>query len=90
MAPTYTIHGAGFFTVIMIDIDAPEPTNATLSPYLHHIVANLNEKHDANRPTNVTSYVGVAPPKGTFRLQFAYLLGVIVGLYQASIGTLRS
>ncbi|KDO28630.1 hypothetical protein SPRG_06485 [Saprolegnia parasitica CBS 223.65] len=64
-APEYTITGDGWFSVMMVDMDAPSPANASHAPFLHYLVANVAAAHET--PTIVTSYFPVLPPTGTHR-----------------------
>jgi phosphatidylethanolamine-binding protein (PEBP) family uncharacterized protein len=60
------VNGEGYFTWLLIDIDAPNPENPTHSPFLHYIVANLNAKRP-NYHQIVQSYYPVSPPTGEHR-----------------------
>ncbi|EQC25746.1 hypothetical protein SDRG_16407 [Saprolegnia diclina VS20] len=64
-APEYTVTGDGWFNVMMVDIDAPSPANASHAPFLHYLLANVAASKET--PTIVTSYYPVLPPTGTHR-----------------------
>ena len=49
-----------YYTLIMIDIDAPRPTENSSSPFLHWIVSNLNNKNKDNLV--ICPYFPPSPP----------------------------
>jgi phosphatidylethanolamine-binding protein (PEBP) family uncharacterized protein len=55
-----------YYTIIMIDIDAPSPNNPIYSPYLHLILQNIQ----SNKITNnniLVKYAPITPPEGIHR-----------------------
>ena len=49
-----------YYTLIMIDIDAPRPTNNSSSPFLHWIISNLNNQNKENLV--ICPYFPPSPP----------------------------
>lgn len=62
------------YTVVMSDPDPPDPAKPVFREWLHWIVANIPGAADAEaaKGTEITSYMGPAPPIGTHR--YAFLL----------------
>uniref|UniRef100_A0A146ZDP1 Phosphatidylethanolamine-binding protein 1 n=1 Tax=Fundulus heteroclitus TaxID=8078 RepID=A0A146ZDP1_FUNHE len=54
-----------FYTVIMVDPDAPSPKNPKMGPWLHWIVHNITKEN----PKGSTGclYFGPSPPRGIHR-----------------------
>eukprot|EP00057_Strongylocentrotus_purpuratus_P022536 XP_011677010.1 PREDICTED: protein MOTHER of FT and TF 1 [Strongylocentrotus purpuratus] len=61
-----------FYSVLMIDPDAPSPSNPTAAPWLHWLVVNINGEtlrsadHGVGDKT-VTEYAPPTPPSGIHR-----------------------
>jgi phosphatidylethanolamine-binding protein (PEBP) family uncharacterized protein len=53
----------GLYTVIMYDIDAPYPGNATRSPWLHWLIVNAQRSPFGPKGQLVASYQPPNPPK---------------------------
>jgi phosphatidylethanolamine-binding protein (PEBP) family uncharacterized protein len=60
------------YTLIMSDPDPPDPEQPVFREWLHWIVANIPGGVDASaaKGTEITSYMGPAPPIGTHRYVF--------------------
>ncbi|GLE00197.1 hypothetical protein PINS_up008924 [Pythium insidiosum] len=70
-APKVSVRGPSVYTLVLVDIDAPDPQDPSHSPFLHYIVANLEQVDKdlklAEPPTEVVSYFAVSPPIGDHR-----------------------
>ncbi|KAG9403835.1 hypothetical protein AC1031_005326 [Aphanomyces cochlioides] len=66
-APQYTIEGdsSKWYSIVMIDVDAPNPANPTSSPYLHYILENIKADDPAHFDV-IEDYAAVTPPEGTY------------------------
>ncbi|KAJ0409414.1 hypothetical protein P43SY_002304 [Pythium insidiosum] len=69
--PNVKVQGPSVYTLILVDIDAPDPDEPSHSPFLHYIVANLEQDDGDGKspepPTEVVSYFAVSPPIGDHR-----------------------
>ncbi|KAH9128515.1 hypothetical protein AeMF1_001354 [Aphanomyces euteiches] len=67
-APQYTIEGdsSKWYSIVMIDVDAPNPANPTSSPYLHYILENIKADDPAHFDV-IEEYAAVTPPEGKHR-----------------------
>ncbi|KAL6641706.1 hypothetical protein ACP70R_019887 [Stipagrostis hirtigluma subsp. patula] len=74
--PTVHINGGGgrdgtpLYTLVMVDPDAPSPSNPSRREYLHWLVTDIPEGHGANRGTEVVAYESPRPTAGIHRFVF--------------------
>nr|QLM02143.1 flowering locus T 1A [Gomphichis scaposa] len=61
------------YTLVMVDLDAPNPSNPTLKEYLHWLVTDIPATTDASFGREVVSYEGPRPSYGIHRIVFALL-----------------
>ncbi|KAJ4837744.1 hypothetical protein Tsubulata_015337 [Turnera subulata] len=59
------------YTLVMVDPDAPSPSDPTYREWLHWIVVDIPEKSDATKGFELVPYMGPQPPSGTHRYVFA-------------------
>ncbi|KGN64620.1 protein MOTHER of FT and TFL1 [Cucumis sativus] len=59
------------YTLVMVDPDAPSPSEPTFREWLHWIVVDIPEGADANKGKEVVHYMGPQPPTGIHRYVFA-------------------
>ncbi|CAF2636170.1 unnamed protein product [Rotaria sp. Silwood2] len=64
---------SSYFTLVMIDPDAPERGNERAGPWLHWIKAGF-VGNDINSGKTLADYQGPAPPSGTGPHQYVFLL----------------
>ncbi|CAI9087642.1 OLC1v1021765C1 [Oldenlandia corymbosa var. corymbosa] len=73
--PTVRITGSrdrsALFTLIMVDPDAPSPSEPTLREWLHWMVVNIPEGGDATQGKELVGYMRPQPPTGIHRYVFA-------------------
>ncbi|CAF1463979.1 unnamed protein product [Rotaria sordida] len=62
-----------FFTLLMVDPDAPQRGNEIAGPWLHWIKASFKENY-VNSGTTLADYQGPTPPDGTGPHQYIFLL----------------
>ncbi|XP_027111663.1 protein MOTHER of FT and TFL1 homolog 1-like [Coffea eugenioides] len=62
---------ASLFTLVMVDPDAPSPSDPTFREWLHWIVVNIPEGGDASEGKELVAYQGPQPPTGIHRYVFA-------------------
>ncbi|KAK2977096.1 hypothetical protein RJ640_017620, partial [Escallonia rubra] len=68
---------ADFYTLVclhmhvMVDPDAPSPSEPTLREWLHWMVVDIPEGSDASRGKEAMPYMGPQPPTGIHRYVFA-------------------
>ncbi|KAK3159801.1 hypothetical protein QOZ80_1BG0051260 [Eleusine coracana subsp. coracana] len=58
------------YTLVMVDPDAPNPSNPTLREYLHWMVTDIPGTTDVNYGREVLCYEGPRPPAGIHRVVF--------------------
>ncbi|KAJ9690263.1 hypothetical protein PVL29_012757 [Vitis rotundifolia] len=72
--PKVQIHGhslsSNLYTLVMVDPDAPSPSEPTLREWLHWIVVDIPEGCDATQGREVVPYMGPQPPTGIHRYIF--------------------
>ncbi|XP_057960500.1 protein MOTHER of FT and TFL1 [Malania oleifera] len=59
------------YTLVMVDPDAPSPSEPSLREWLHWIVVDIPEGMDATKGKEVVPYMGPQPPTGIHRYVFA-------------------
>uniref|UniRef100_A0A0E0JFB6 Uncharacterized protein n=2 Tax=Oryza punctata TaxID=4537 RepID=A0A0E0JFB6_ORYPU len=57
-----------FYTLVMVDPDAPNPSNPTLREYLHWLVTDIPGTTDANYGREVVCYESPRPTAGIHRV----------------------
>nr|QLM02181.1 flowering locus T 1A_1 [Miltoniopsis roezlii] len=62
-----------FYTLVMVDLDAPNPSNPTLKEYLHWMVTDIPATTDASFGRELVRYEGPRPVIGIHRIVFALL-----------------
>nr|QLM02138.1 flowering locus T 1A [Elleanthus aurantiacus] len=62
-----------FYTLVMIDLDAPNPSNPTLKEYLHWLVTDIPATTDASFGHELIKYESPHPTTGIHRIVFALL-----------------
>ncbi|XP_022139890.1 protein MOTHER of FT and TFL1-like, partial [Momordica charantia] len=73
-APTLLIHSPlsnHLYTLVMVDPDAPSPSEPTFREWLHWIVVDIPEGSDAYKGKEVVQYMGPQPPTGIHRYVLA-------------------
>ncbi|KAG6584038.1 protein MOTHER of FT and TFL1-like [Cucurbita moschata] len=74
-APTVVIQGPisnnDLYALVMVDPDAPSPSEPTFREWLHWIVVDIPEGSDANKGKEVVQYMGPQPPTGIHRYVLA-------------------
>ncbi|KAJ3692100.1 hypothetical protein LUZ60_012450 [Juncus effusus] len=71
--PRVNIGGDDFrvsYTLIMVDPDAPNPSNPTLKEYLHWLVTDIPATTDASFGNEITCYESPRPTTGIHRMVF--------------------
>ncbi|KAG0484910.1 hypothetical protein HPP92_008998 [Vanilla planifolia] len=58
------------YTLVMVDPDAPSPTNPTNREYLHWLVTDIQETMDASSGNEVVTYETPRTPAGIHRIIF--------------------
>nr|BAX00859.1 MOTHER OF FT AND TFL1-like protein [Ficus carica] len=58
---------SNLYTLVMVDPDAPSPSEPTLREWLHWIVVDIPEGLDATKGKEVVAYMGPKPPTGIHR-----------------------
>ncbi|XP_062217267.1 protein FLOWERING LOCUS T-like isoform X2 [Phragmites australis] len=58
------------YTLVMVDPDAPNPSNPTLREYLHWLVTDIPGTTDTNYGREVICYESPRPPAGIHRVVF--------------------
>lgn len=73
--PTVRVSGsrdrASLFTLIMVDPDAPSPSDPTFREWLHWIVVNIPQGGNASEGEELVAYQRPQPPTGIHRYIFA-------------------
>ncbi|GFP83964.1 protein mother of ft and tf 1 [Phtheirospermum japonicum] len=71
--PRLRIRGSAnnFYTLVMVDPDAPSPSQPTLREWLHWLVIDIPGGGDASEGKEIMPYMGPQPPSGTHRYVFA-------------------
>ncbi|KMZ64672.1 Protein HEADING DATE 3A [Zostera marina] len=59
-----------FYTLVMVDPDAPTPTNPTMREYLHWMVTDIPETTTANFGNEIIPYESPRPTSGIHRMVF--------------------
>ncbi|GJP48097.1 hypothetical protein CLOM_g7378 [Closterium sp. NIES-68] len=59
-----------YYTLVLVDPDAPSPSNPTAREWLHWIVVDIPASATAAQGRTVTPYNGPTPPEGTHRYIF--------------------
>ncbi|XP_062160512.1 protein MOTHER of FT and TFL1-like [Alnus glutinosa] len=59
-----------FYTLVMVDPDAPSPSEPTSREWLHWIVVDIPEGSDATKGKELVPYMGPRPPTGIHRYIF--------------------
>ncbi|KAI0524130.1 protein HEADING DATE 3A-like [Dendrobium catenatum] len=62
-----------FYTLIMVDLDAPNPSNPTLKEYLHWMVTDIPATTDASFGRELVKYESPQPVTGIHRMVIALL-----------------
>ncbi|XP_052139081.1 protein TWIN SISTER of FT-like [Oryza glaberrima] len=62
--------GRALYTLVMVDPDAPSPSNASKREYLHWLVTDVPEGGDTSKGTEVVAYESPRPTAGIHRLVF--------------------
>ncbi|XP_020599121.1 protein HEADING DATE 3A-like [Phalaenopsis equestris] len=62
-----------FYTLIMVDLDAPNPSNPTLKEYLHWMVTDIPATTDASFGSELLKYESPHPMTGIHRIVLALL-----------------
>ncbi|XP_020247772.1 protein FLOWERING LOCUS T-like [Asparagus officinalis] len=71
--PRVTIEGrdaSTLYTVVMVNPDAPTPTNPTHREYLHWLVTDIPETVDASHGNEIVPYESPQTPTGIHRIVF--------------------
>ncbi|KAL4278104.1 hypothetical protein GQ457_03G037280 [Hibiscus cannabinus] len=55
------------YSRVMVDPDAPSPSEPRLREWLHWIVVDIPEGHDATKGRELVAYMGPQPPTGIHR-----------------------
>ncbi|XP_028805332.1 protein MOTHER of FT and TFL1 homolog 2-like [Neltuma alba] len=63
-------NAANLYTLVMVDPDAPSPSEPTFREWLHWIVVDIPEGSDATQGKEVVSYMGPNPRTGIHRYVF--------------------
>ncbi|XP_073126943.1 protein MOTHER of FT and TFL1-like [Henckelia pumila] len=71
--PTVHINGSSdnYYSLVMVDPDAPNPSEPTFREWLHWLVTDIPGGSDASEGKEVMPYMGPQPPVGTHRYVFA-------------------
>ncbi|XP_050213866.1 protein MOTHER of FT and TFL1 [Mercurialis annua] len=62
---------SNLYTLVMVDPDAPSPSEPKWREWLHWIVVDIPEGFDATKGNQVVPYMGPQPPTGIHRYVFA-------------------
>ncbi|KAL5579284.1 hypothetical protein UlMin_011726 [Ulmus minor] len=62
---------SNLYTLVMVDPDAPSPSEPTLREWLHWIVVDIPQGFDASKGKELMEYMGPQPPTGIHRYVFA-------------------
>ncbi|KAH7957328.1 protein D2 [Rhipicephalus sanguineus] len=65
---------SAFYTVVMVDPDAPSRSSARLRYWRHWLVLNVPNSCDVKAGDTVTQYAGPSPPKGTGPHRYALIV----------------
>ncbi|KAI9120355.1 hypothetical protein K1719_007388 [Acacia pycnantha] len=63
-------NATNLYTLVMVDPDAPSPSEPTFREWLHWIVVDIPEGSDATQGKEVVSYMGPNPRRGIHRYVF--------------------
>ncbi|XP_064459467.1 protein D3-like [Ornithodoros turicata] len=75
--PTSVIFRAeagSFYTLVMVDPDAPSRQNPKMRHWLHWLVVNIPSSCDLRAGTPVTEYAGPTPPRGSGPHRYVFLV----------------
>ncbi|KAK4485162.1 hypothetical protein RD792_007775 [Penstemon davidsonii] len=61
----------GYYTLVVVDPDAPRPSEPIYKEWLHWLVIDIPEGSDASEGKEIMPYMGPQPPSGTHRYVFA-------------------
>ncbi|KAK7327983.1 hypothetical protein VNO77_22077 [Canavalia gladiata] len=76
-------HSPNLYTLVMVDPDAPSPSDPTYREWLRWIVVDIPEGSDATRGRELVMYMGPCPPAGIHRyvfVAFKQTSGPLVGI----------
>nr|AGZ20210.1 FT4 [Allium cepa] len=59
-----------FYTLVMVDPDAPNPSNPSLKEYLHWMLVDIPANMDGSFGTELMEYVSPQPTSGIHRIVF--------------------
>ncbi|XP_062087359.1 protein MOTHER of FT and TFL1-like [Humulus lupulus] len=62
---------ANLYTLVMVDPDAPSPSEPSLREWLHWIVIDIPEGFEATKGQELVEYMGPQPPTGIHRYVLA-------------------
>ncbi|KAK9227283.1 hypothetical protein WN943_012332 [Citrus x changshan-huyou] len=73
--PSVQIHApapasSNLYTLVMVDPDAPSPSEPRYREWLHWIVVDIPEGSDATKGKELVAYMGPQPPTGIHRYVF--------------------
>ncbi|KAJ1379157.1 Phosphatidylethanolamine-binding, conserved site [Sesbania bispinosa] len=72
------------YTLVMVDPDAPSPSEPTYREWLHWVVVDIPEGSDATQGRELVMYMGPCPPAGIHRYVFVAFKqtssGAVVGV----------
>ncbi|XP_051230977.1 protein TWIN SISTER of FT [Lolium perenne] len=77
--PTVQITGlsGSLYTLVMVDPDAPSPSDPSEREYLHWMVTDIPERGDVNRGNEVVSYESPRPAAGIHRFAFVVFRQIV-------------
>ncbi|KAE8696766.1 putative serine/threonine-protein kinase abkC-like [Hibiscus syriacus] len=59
---------SNLYTLVMVDLDAPCPSEPRLREWFHCVVVDIPDEHDATKGSELMAYIGPQPPTGIHRL----------------------
>ncbi|KAK8787112.1 hypothetical protein V5799_023113 [Amblyomma americanum] len=65
---------SAYYTVMMVDPDAPSRVSARLRHWRHWLVINVPNSCDVKAGDTITEYTGPSPPKGSGLHRYAFLV----------------
>ncbi|GAB4826839.1 hypothetical protein Ancab_033718 [Ancistrocladus abbreviatus] len=74
-----------FFTLVMVDPDAPSPSEPNLREWLHWIVVDIPQGMDASKGIELVEYMEPKPPMGIHRYVFALFRQKAAGKYGSQL-----
>lgn len=69
----YNIHANRFYTVVLLDMDAPSRAHPIAAQWLHWLVINVPGR-DLSRGDTIAEYAGPTPPQGTGQHRYVVLV----------------